>query len=127
MLYSVFLSILTMSVVNIDCKVPIGRIYNATYISIVTSMVITYKNTCDECLCYGFFSTESPLYVGLNCYAKNKTCHLFANYSSLSAMEIDFNSTFIFVQLPQLPDVTTGNGISLSISNFINLYSLTQF
>ena len=109
MIRPVFLFFLALSVGNIDCAVRIGHINNATFISNITSTIITYKSTCDECLCNAFFSAQPPLYVGLNCYANNKTCHLFANYSSPSVILTDFNSTFSFVRIPPLQNVTTGN------------------
>ena len=119
MTHLVFFFILTVDLVNIVCTVRIGHIYNATCISNITRTIIRYKNTCDECLCNAFFSAEPPLYVGLNCYANNKTCHLFANYSSPSVMAIDSNSTFIFVRIPPLQNVTTGNSTSLSVLQLI--------
>jgi hypothetical protein len=111
MIRSVFLTILTMIITNIDCSRPVGYIYNATCDSNSTTTVITYKDTCKECICYGFFSTVVPLYVGLNCYTNNKTCKLFTNYSSSTMININSDSTFIFIQLPPAQDTTTGNYI----------------
>ncbi len=109
MIQSVFLLILIMAVGNIDCTTSLGYIYNATYASTNISAIITYQNTCSECICYGFFSSVPPLYVGLNCYKNNKTCALFANYSSASMVKIYLNSTFIFIQQPSLQNTITGN------------------
>jgi hypothetical protein len=108
MIRSVFLLILTTTVFNINCTTRIGRIYNTSYVSNVTSIVMTYKNTCSECICNAFFSAVSPLYMGLNCYTNNKTCRLFANFSSLSLVK-DLNATFIFIQLPPFQSIITGN------------------
>ena len=109
MIRSVFLPILIMTVVNIDCTTRIGYIYNASYVSNNIPDVVTYKNECSEFICYGLFSSVPPLYVGLNCYKNNKTCALFANYSSPSATKIDPNSIFIFLQQPPSQNTTTGN------------------
>jgi len=103
-----------MAIGNIDCTTRIGYIYNATYASNNITAIITYTNTCYECICYGFFSSVPPLYVGLNCYQNNKTCALFANYSAISTVQIDFNSTFIFIQQPPTQNTTTGNYTSMS-------------
>ncbi len=109
MIRSVFLLILIVTVVNIDCTTRIGYIYNAAYGSTNTTTIVAYKNACSECICYGFFSSVSPLYVGLNCYKNNKTCALFTNYSSSSTININLNSTFIFIQQPPSQNTTTGN------------------
>ncbi len=101
--------ILAVIIIDIDCTTPVGYIYNATYVSNNTKVVITYKNTCSECICNGFFFSVTPLYVGLNCYTNNKTCELFANYSTSSMVIMNLNSTFIFIQQPPLPNTTTGN------------------
>lgn len=72
----------------------------------------TYENTCDECICYGFLSNITSLYLGFNCYKNNHTCSFFTNYSSSTMMTINVNSTFIFVQQPpqsSRPNITTGN------------------
>ena len=109
MIPSVFLLILIVAVTNIHCTTPVGYIYNATYTSTNITAIITHKNTCSECICYGFFSSVPPLYVGLNCNANNKTCALFANYSSSATMRIDFDSAFIYIQQPPSQNTTTGN------------------
>ncbi len=79
------------------------------YVSNDTSVVITYTNTCSECICHGFFSSVPSLYVGLNCYKNNKTCQLFSNYSTPSIMTMNPDSTFIFIQQPPVQNRTTGN------------------
>ncbi len=109
MILPVFLLILIVAVVNIDCTTRIGYICNAAYVSTNITAVSTYKNACTECICYGFFSSVPSLYVGLNCYENNKTCELFANYSSPSTIMTDLNSTFIFIQLPPSQNTITGN------------------
>jgi len=109
MILPVFLLILIVAVVNIDCTTRIGYIYNARYVSTNITAVLTYKNACSECICYGFFSSVPSLYVGLNCYENNKTCELFANYSSPSTIMTDLNSTFIFIQLPPSQNTIAGN------------------
>jgi len=109
MIRSVFLLILIMALVNIACTISIGYIYNVSYVSTNISAVVTYENTCSECICHGLVASVPPLYVGLNCYTNNKTCVLFANYSSPSTIKIDFNSTFIFIQPPPSQNTTTGN------------------
>ena len=108
MIRLVFLLILIVAVTNIYCATRIGYIYNATYASTNITAIVTYNNTCSECICYGFFSSVSPLYVGLNCYKNNKTCALFANYSSSSIVKSDVNSIFIFIQQPPPQNTTTG-------------------
>jgi len=110
MIRLVFLLILTVAVIKIDCTARVGYIYNATYVSTNIVTIITYQNTCSECICYGFFSSVPPLYVGFNCYKNNNTCALFANYSSSSStVMINLNSTFIFIQQPPSQNATTGN------------------
>ena len=104
-----FLLSLILNIFEIDCTRRIGSIYNATYTSPNVTAVITFKNSCTECICYGFFSTVPSLYVGLNCYQNNKTCALFANYSSSSIVKNNINSTFIFIQQPPSQNTTTGN------------------
>jgi len=109
MLRSVFFLILVVIIIDVECTRRLGYIYNATYVSNDTTIVITYKNTCSECICNGFFSNIPPLYVGLNFYQNNKTCELFANYSTPSMMETNLNSTFIFIEQPLVQNETTGN------------------
>ncbi|CAF1482311.1 unnamed protein product [Adineta steineri] len=96
-----------MAVVNVDCTIRIGYIYNATYVSTNITAVIAYNNSCSECICYGLLSTVPSLYVGMNCYTNNKTCALFASYLSLSAIKIDLNSIFIFIQQSISQNTTT--------------------
>ncbi len=105
----VFFLIFTMIIINVGCTIRVGYILNATYVSNDTTVVITYRNTCTECICNGFFSSVPSLYAGLNCYTSNKTCQLFANYSTPSMMMMNFDSTFIFIQLPPVQNTTTGN------------------
>ncbi len=109
MLRSVFFLILVVIIIDVECTRRLGYIYNATYVSNDTTIVITYKNTCSECICNAFFSSVPPLYVGLNCYQSSKTCQLFANYSAPSTMVWNPNSTFIFIQQPPVQNTTTGN------------------
>ncbi len=104
-----FRPVFFLIIINTGCAIPVGYIYNATYVSNDTTIFITYTNTCTECICNGFFSSVPSLYVGLNCYTSNKTCQLFANYSTPSMMVMNFNSTFIFIQLPPVQNTTTGN------------------
>ena len=98
MLRLVFFLIFTVINIEIACTIPLGYIQNAAYVSSGTAVVITYTNTCAECICSGFFSTVPSSYVGLNCYRNNKTCELFANYSTSSMITINLDSTFIFIQ-----------------------------
>jgi len=116
---SVFFLIFTMIIINVNCTVPVGYIQNATYVSNDTTIVITYQNTCTECICNGFFSTLPPSYVGLNCYKSNKTCALFANYLTPSTMMMNPDSTFIFIQQPPVQNITTGNSTFLILSRVI--------
>ncbi|CAF1482331.1 unnamed protein product [Adineta steineri] len=105
-----------MAVVNVDCTIRIGYIYNATYVSTNSTAVIAYNNSCSECICYGFLSTVPSLYVGMNCYTNNKTCALFGNYLiSSSTIKIDLNSIFIFIQ-QSLSQNTTTESIASSSS-----------
>ncbi|CAF1512456.1 unnamed protein product [Adineta steineri] len=96
-----------MAVANVGCTIRISYIYNATYVSTNITAVIAYNNSCSECICYGFLSTVPSLYAGMNCYTNNKTCALFASYLSLSAIKIDLNSIFIFIQQPLSQNTTT--------------------
>jgi hypothetical protein len=105
--------------IDVDYAIYIGYIYNATYVSNDTNVVITYKNTCSECICYGFFSSVTPLYVGLNCYKNTKTCELFADYSTSSMVMMNLNSTFIFIQQPPSQNTTTGNKTFLTVLQVI--------
>lgn len=109
MVQSVFYLILTAIIVDIDCTKLVGYIDNAIYISNETTSIKMHKNTCNECICDGFFSNDPPLYVGLNCYKNNKTCELFSNYSTPSVIKININSTFIFIQQPPMQNKTIGN------------------
>ena len=79
------------------------------YVSNDATIVMTYQNTCTECICSGFFSSLPSLYIGLNCYKRNKTCKLFANYSTPSMITMNPDSTFIFIQQPPVQNTTTGN------------------
>ncbi len=99
MIPSLHFLILIMIMSNVAYQKQIGYIYNASYVSNDTTTIIMYNNACSECICYGFFSSVLPLYVGLNCY-KNKRCILFTNYSTPSTMAVNLNSTFIFIQQP---------------------------
>ncbi|CAF1184096.1 unnamed protein product [Adineta steineri] len=106
------LFVVAANFVMIDCTTRIGYIYNATYVSNDTITVITYRNTCSECICYAFFSNVSSSYVGLNCYKSNKTCVLFANYSTPSTMNMNLNSTFIFIKKPPTQNTTAGHTVA---------------
>ncbi|CAF1025380.1 unnamed protein product [Adineta steineri] len=98
MVRSVLLFILTMNIINMGYTELVDFIFNAAYVSTNSSVIITYNDTCSECICQGLLSSVSPSYVGLNCY-NNKTCVLFTNYSSLSSMiQVNLDSTFIFIQ-----------------------------
>jgi hypothetical protein len=119
MIRSFFFLILVVIIIDVACTIPIGYIYNATYVSNDTTIVITYQNACSECICNGFFSSIPPLYVGLNCYQNNKTCQLFANYSTSSMMVWNPNSTFIFIQQPPMQNTTTSNYTFLTVSRVI--------
>ena len=89
---------------------PVSFVYNASYVSSNSSVIITYENDCSVCICQGLFSNVSPSYAGLNCYKNNKTCALFTTYSSLSSMiQINLDSTFIFIQQPLLQNTSVGN------------------
>ena len=92
---------------NIVCTTHVGYIRNASYISNSTKMIMTYQNTCSECICNGFFSVISAPYVRLNCYQNNKTCELFMNYSTSFTITINPNSTFISIQQPPVRNITT--------------------
>lgn len=91
-----------MIIVSIDCIKLVGYIYNATYSSNDTVANMTYKNTCAECICQGFFYNMSQLYIALNCYKNIKKCEFFTNYSNSSTIKINLNSTFIFIQQPPI-------------------------
>jgi len=108
MIRSTFFLILVVIIIDVGYTIRVGYIYNATYVSNDTKIIITYENTCSECICNGFLSSLSPLYVGLNCYENNKTCELFANYSTSSNVMMNLNSTFIFIQQPPSQNTTTG-------------------
>ncbi|CAF4074379.1 unnamed protein product [Adineta steineri] len=106
-----------MAVIDVDCTIRIGYIYNATYVSTNITAVITYNNSCSECICYGLLSTVPSLYVGMNCYTNNKTCALFANYLiSSSTIKTDLNSIFIFIQQSLSQNTTTAESITSSSS-----------
>ncbi|UJR20052.1 hypothetical protein I4U23_023186 [Adineta vaga] len=106
-----FTVVLLILIINVRYINGLGFIYNASYISSSSSSsantIITYRNTCSECICYAFFSNTPPLYVGLNCYNNNnKTCELFSNYSSASIVQSNSDSTLIFIQQPPLQNKT---------------------
>jgi hypothetical protein len=62
------------------------------------------------------------MYVGLNCNKINKTCILFANYSSPSTMMINLNSTFVFIKQPPSQNTSNGNKRSNSFSKDLVLF-----
>jgi hypothetical protein len=119
MIPSFSFSILVMIISNVAYTTRVGYIYNASYVSNDITTVITYKNTCFECICNGFFSNVLRLYVGLNCYGNNKTCTLFANYSTPSTVEINSNSTFIFIQQPPFQNTSTSKEIFIMYHHVI--------
>jgi hypothetical protein len=99
-----------MIISDVDCTRSVGYIRNATYVSNDTKIIITYENTCFECICKGFFSNVPPAaYVGLNCYQSNKTCELIPNYLTPSTVMVNLDSTFIFIQQPPSQNTRTGN------------------
>ena len=122
---SVFLPFWFMIIIDVGCTERLGYIRNAAYISDDSEIIILYNNTCSECICNGFFSSVSPAYVGLNCYENNKTCELFANYSSssLSMVTMSLDSTFIFTEQPPSQNQTAGN---LILDSSIVLYIHTD-
>ncbi len=109
MIRSVFFLIFVLITINVACTIRVGYIQNATYVSNDTTIIIKYTNTCTECICNGFLSSVPSLYVGLNCYKNNKTCKLFANYSTAWMMTMNPDSTFIFIQQPPVQNTTTGD------------------
>jgi hypothetical protein len=113
MIPSVFLLILTVNIVDIDCTQVISYIYNASYVSVNSSVIITYTNECSECICQGLFANASPAYIGLNCYNNNNTCALFTDYSSSTAIKINLNSIFIFIEQSTLQNTTTREVLSI--------------
>jgi hypothetical protein len=100
---------------NVACATPIGYIYNASYVSNDIETFITYKDTCSECICNAFFLTVLSKYISLNCYTSNKTCALFANYSTPSSVEVNLDSTFIFMQQPPSQNETMSKEICLCL------------
>jgi len=118
-------------IIHINSAEFISLIDNAAYISNTTKIITTYQNACSECICNAFFSNISSPYVGLNCYKNNKTCQLFVNYSTSTIIEININSTFMFIQRPPPPslllNVTTGNSIAFTLIKFIYAFSLRSF
>ena len=106
-----FVVLITMMIDRSRAK-RLGHIRNGSYVSNDTKVLRTFVNTCSECICDGFFSMVSPVYVGLNCYQSRKTCELFANYSIPSMITRNDDSTFIFLQLPPVENKTTGTDMS---------------
>ena len=93
---------------NVAGATSIGYIFNASYVSNEIETFVTYKDACSECICNAFFPTVLPKYISLNCYTRNKTCALFANYSTPpSSVAVNLDSTFIFMQQPPSQNKTT--------------------
>lgn len=116
----IFWFILINTVMKINCTIWIGHISNVTHIPAVADLVITYQTTCSECICKSFFSAEPFSYVGLNCYRNNKTCCLFAHFSSSTVLKEDFNSIFLFTELPPSSVISTGEYASLTFLKVSN-------
>ena len=81
---------------TIDGITQIGVINNGAYLAVNIAKILSYTDSCAECICYGFFSNSSFNYQALNCYQNNKTCFLFSHYLSKFLVHIDLNSIFLF-------------------------------
>jgi len=113
-----YLTLIIMSYVHLVCASPIGYIYNASYSSTSIDTFIKYNQTCSECICNAFYSQMIPKYLSFNCYTSNKTCALFANYSATSTIQINLDSTFIFLQKP--PSQVTYPLIGVTVAGYSN-------
>lgn len=122
----VFLILITFIIDKIHAN-RLGYIRNGSYVTNDTKLILTFVNTCSECICDAFFSKIAPMYVGLNCYQSRKICELFVNYSSLSMITMNNDSMFIFLQLPSLQNKTTGTEISMQKNRGVSLISSRFF
>jgi hypothetical protein len=87
----------------------IGCNNNAAYVSSNMINALSYNGTCNQCICYAFFSNSSSNYQALNCYKNNQTCLLFSNFVSYSMVHIDLNSTLMFTQSQSLQSINQNN------------------
>ena len=116
MLKSICLLVFVSTIV--DGTTPIGLIDNAAYVSSsLTDAVYSYTSSCDECICYAFFSNISINYQALNCYQNNRTCLLFRNYLSKSLIRIQPTSTFLFQLSETLQTTAQGKKKILELNN----------
>jgi len=95
----------------VDSTTLISSINNAAYVSVNSTNVLSYNGSCDECICYAFFSNILFNSEALNCYKNNKTCLLFTNYISKSLIQIDLNSILLFKPLESLETTSESNRI----------------
>lgn len=98
LLVLLYLCILTSISTN-----QVGVIQN---FSLVASSYVVVATTCHECVC---MMQTHPSNFALNCFAINGSCQLFSNYSVsfMYRIESNENSTFYFLQLPLISNITT--------------------
>ncbi|CAF0916427.1 unnamed protein product [Adineta steineri] len=63
------------------------------------STLLSYTNSCEECLCYGISST-TPTFVAMNCLLNIYSCQFYSNYSANYSIEWNSTSDFYFFEIP---------------------------
>ena len=114
---------LLLFLIGIDQGIEIGKINNVGYLSNDWNEFHVYGNSCDECVCYAFFSDDSFNYQGISCYTNNKTCYLFNNSLSRSLLRIVDHSIFLFKSFDAFQNETEGKFVFLVIK-FIVIFLL---
>lgn len=114
LLFSLILALLKW--VLIDSTISIGYINAAAYIPWSLTNVTVVNGTCNQCICYAFFSNRSTSYQALNCYSNNNTCLLFTGLPSLSQLQLRTQSAYSFLRSTSYS--TEGNWRSPWLSGF---------
>ncbi len=94
MLWTVLLGMLF---VNANC-IRVGIISDVAIVGTGTYLVT--NGTEDECICT--LITSNGSISGLNSFQGNGTCQFFSNYSTSSQIQISLNTSFIFLNLPEV-------------------------
>jgi hypothetical protein len=85
-------------------SILVGTLLDVTYQS-NDSIPIVFNGTCQECVCQAFIFSTPFTYVAFNCYANQKECYLFHNFSISYQLVTNTSSQFFFY--PNLPPLTT--------------------
>jgi hypothetical protein len=115
----ILLVLLYSCTLRTSSTIQVGIIQN---FSLIASSHVVVATTCHECVCT--MLTNSSIFA-LNCVAINSSCQLLSNYSTsfVYSIQSNANSTFYFLQLPPIPNITTQAVASTTTSTLGSLFT----